>query len=92
LQKTVLAIQQKIKHVIIILTDSNPELNNNRSQARKQRDPINPSKTPKHTDTHTSLSKRWKNGTTTTTTTTSPSTQKKKKKKPNERGWILAAY
>jgi hypothetical protein len=29
LQKTVLAIQQKIKHVIIILTDSNPELNNN---------------------------------------------------------------
>jgi hypothetical protein len=45
----------KIKHVKIIL--KRLKSSNNRSQARKQRDPINRAK---HKHRHTSLSKRWK--------------------------------
>jgi len=54
LQKTVLAIQQKIKHVIIILTDSNPELNNNNLKPENKEIRSTRAK-HQNTDTHKSL-------------------------------------
>lgn len=55
LQKTVLAIQQKIKHVIILYRLKS-RTQQQQISSQKTRDHINPSKTPKHR--HTSLSKR----------------------------------